>query len=53
VTNATGLNLDPDLAGTRLWNLAFDDLEIGSGLGNLRYFHRGYGDRCHMSSQSV
>src|SRR5579862_7026057 len=53
VANTTRLHLDPDLSGTRLRNLALDDLEIGSRLGNLCYFHRSNceGCRCHMCSR--
>src|SRR5262249_42709661 len=44
--HATGLHLDAHFPCTRLWNLALDDLEIGSRLGNLRRLHHG----CHESS---
>ena len=52
VADATGLHLDAHLSYTRLRNLALDDLEIGSPLGNLRHLHGRYCDFCccHKSS---
>src|SRR5262249_3851215 len=40
--NATRLHLNAHLSRTRLRNVALDDLEIGSRLRDLRYFHRCY-----------
>ena len=39
VADATGLHFDAHLSRHRRGNLALDDLEIGTGLGNLRCLH--------------
>jgi hypothetical protein len=56
MTDAAGSDLDAHLARARCWNLALDDLEISSGLGNLCHLHwrhlrrRRYSHRCHKFS---
>src|SRR5207247_6813668 len=50
VAHATGLDLDAHLPGTRLRNLALDDLERGSRLGHLRRLHCCHSDGCHVAS---
>jgi hypothetical protein len=52
VANTTGLHLDADLSGTRIRNLALDDLEIASRASNLCRLHRCYPDfcSCHIAS---
>src|SRR5262249_29058079 len=41
VANATRLDLDPDLSGTRLRNLALDDFKISARHGDLCNLHGG------------
>src|SRR5262249_28533589 len=43
VTDAAGLDPNSDVPGTGLRDLALDDLEVGSGLGDLCHFHRRHG----------
>ena len=52
VADTTGLNLDAHFSRTRLGNLAFENLEIGSRLRNLGRLHRCYCDfrSCHGAS---
>ena len=52
VANATGLHFDAHLSYSRRRNLALDDLEIGSSLGNLGRLHWCYCDFrcCHDAS---
>src|SRR5437879_3852444 len=52
VANTTCLHFDPHMSRLRLRDLALNDLEICSGTGNLRYFHRCYCNccRCHKFS---
>src|SRR5579864_3521363 len=56
VADATSLHFDSHLSCPRLRNLAFDDLEVPSRLGDLRPLHRcdrgfrGDSERCHRSS---
>src|SRR5262249_18996543 len=52
VTNTTSMYFDAHLSGTRLGNLALDDLEVSSSFWNLRYLHCCWCGccRCHKSS---
>src|SRR5215475_85978 len=56
VANATGLQFDAHFSRTGLRNLALDELEISSGLGDLGHLHLchlwyyWYFHRCHKSS---
>src|SRR5262249_37961132 len=56
VANATGLHFDAHFSRTGLRNLALDELEIASGLGDLGHLHlchlwyHRYFHRCHKSS---
>src|SRR5664279_355745 len=52
LADSASLHLDTHLACARRGNLAVNDLEICSGLGNLRDFHSCYGSccGCHESS---
>ena len=52
VANATGLYLDAHLAWPGVRNLAFDDLESGSGFRNLRHPHCCYCNRCSCHESS-
>jgi hypothetical protein len=53
VANAAGQHLDPHLTCARFGNLAIDDLEICSGPGHLRDFHRGDCDVCRRHVASI
>jgi hypothetical protein len=44
VADTTGLHFDADVSCAGFRDLALDDLEIGLGLGNLRYLHGSYCD---------
>src|SRR5262249_50754443 len=46
VADTAGLHFNAHLAGTRIGNFAFDDLEIAARPGNLRGLHWGYCDFC-------
>ena len=46
VANAAGLYLDAHFSCNRIRNLALDDFEIGSWLGDLGCFHWCYSDFC-------
>jgi hypothetical protein len=54
VAHTAGLNLDADVSGTRRRNFTLDDLEVRSGSGNLRHFHRCDCDlrRYHVTSRT-
>jgi hypothetical protein len=55
VANTAGLHLDAHVSRTRVRNLALDDLEVCSGLRNLRDFHWCYCESCgcHDASRKV
>jgi hypothetical protein len=46
VADATSLHLDANLSSLGLRNLALDDFEISSRLGNRRRFHGRYSNSC-------
>jgi hypothetical protein len=42
VANAAGLDFDPDVTGTRLGNVAFNDFKRSAGAGDLGSAHLGH-----------
>jgi hypothetical protein len=52
VAHTAGLNLDAHFSYTRVRNFPFDNLEIGSRLGNLRRLHWCYCDLCSCHDAS-